>query len=101
MSKVKSYANTDARGGHSPKHQARHDKILTHLNENDHLTQRAGGEPTHGASTNFKVRESTEREKSPHASDVKEPIGGTRASNYGPPAAKGAHGAMEGKKVPR
>ena len=90
-----SYNNTEARGGHSPKHAARHDKIMSALNDNDHLTKRGGGDPTHGSSTNFKVSELNERQKSPHASDIKEPVGGTRAANYGPPMAKGAHGSTK------
>ena len=44
------YSHSEARGGHMD-HAAKHDRIIKHLDDNDHLTERRGGEMRQHRST--------------------------------------------------
>lgn len=64
---------------------------LKSLNDNDHLTKRGGGSPTHAEGKNFKLPELPQRAKSTHSGGrMAEPIGPKSSGNYGD-GAKGAH----------
>lgn len=77
-------------------HAGRHDAILKKLDDNDHLTERGGGEHTHGTEAAFKMKEKPERAASEHSGrKIEEPIGPESSGNYG----KGASGAHGGKSV--
>lgn len=62
--------------GGKPAHAAKHDKIMSHLDDNDHLTKKGGGEPTHGSEANFKVSEKSEKDKTPGAGTLDKVLGG-------------------------
>jgi hypothetical protein len=76
----KGYSNTEARMGHSPKHEAMHEKQIKSMDSKEHLTDPHGGHTTGKVG---KMHEESEHAKTPTSKSsmpaVKKVAGG---SNY-------------------